>query len=113
MARHLCLIRNCLGVLTRIECHVHPVAGGKGLWTLLCAAGMYTGQPSTIRAQGPFHGPCAAEEVLVAITASLLDQGYRASLEPAIWRLHLQAELRRVNAGFGHRTGGHQFHPET
>ncbi len=40
MVRDLCLIRHCLGIVTRIECEVRPLADGRGLWTLLCAAGM-------------------------------------------------------------------------
>ena len=40
MSRSLCLTRHCLGMITRIECEVRPLAGEQGLWTLLCAAGM-------------------------------------------------------------------------
>ena len=64
MSRSLCLTRHCLGMITRIECEVRPLAGEQGLWTLLCAAGMAAGQPSMIKAQGPFCGPCVAEQVL-------------------------------------------------
>lgn len=50
MPRNLCLIRPCLGLTTRIECVVRPLAGENGLWTLLCAAGMSGSQPSAIKA---------------------------------------------------------------
>ena len=113
MARDLCLIRHCLGIVTRIECEVRPLADGRGLWTLLCAAGMNAAQPSTIKAQGPFHGPLQAEGVLAAIATNLVDQGYRECPGPAIWRLHLQAELRRQQAEHGRHLGDCQFRPET
>ena len=60
MPRSLCLTRQCLGLTTRIECEICPLAGGQGLWMLLCAAGRSAAQPSEIRAQGPFHGPFVA-----------------------------------------------------
>ncbi len=56
MSRTLCLTRQCLGLVTRIECVILPLAGDNGLWTLICAAGISGTQPSAIRAQGPFHG---------------------------------------------------------
>lgn len=99
MARNLILIRNCVGVRTRIECEIRPLADGSGLWTLLCAAGMDAAQPSAIKAQGPFHGACVAEGLLDSISKSLALQGYEPSSGQPIWCLHLQAELRRVNAG--------------
>ncbi|WP_437881831.1 hypothetical protein [Pseudomonas sp. LRF_L74] len=99
MSRSLCLIRHFLGLTTRIECQIRPLAGGRGLWTLLCAAGMSGSQPSEIRAQGPFHGPFVAESILQSIAECLVQQGYQASEEPLIWDLHLHAELRRLNAG--------------
>ena len=40
MSRSLNLTRHCLGLDTRIECVVLPLAGNNGLWTLICAAGM-------------------------------------------------------------------------
>lgn len=113
MARDLCLIRHCLGIVTRIECEVRPLADGRGLWTLLCAAGMNAAQPSAIKAQGPFHGALQAEGVLAAIATNLVDQGYRECPGPAIWRLHLQAELRRQQAEYGRHLGDCQFRPET
>ncbi len=113
MARDLCLIRHCLGIVTRIECEVRPLADGRGLWTLLCAAGMNAAQPSAIKAQGPFHGALQAEGVLAAIATNLIDQGYRVCPDPAIWRLHLQAELRRQQAEHGRHLGDCQFRPET
>lgn len=113
MAHELCLIRQCLGVVARIECQVRPLAGDKGLWTLLFAAGMQASQPSAVKAQGPFHGPREAEAVLDAVARNLSDQGYEPCLEPAIWRLHLQAELRRINAEHLRHPGDCLFHPET
>ena len=112
MSRRLCLTRQCLGLETRIECVIRPLAGEKGLWTLLCAAGMARCQPSTIKAQGPFHGPLVAEAVLAAIADNLALLGYAESSEPAIWSLHLQAELRRVNAERGRHLGDYQFRPD-
>lgn len=97
MARSLILIRNCMGLCTRIECEIRPLEGGRDLWTLLCAAGMADAQPSAIKAQGPFHGASVAEGLLASVTDSLALQGYEQSSEQPIWRLHLQAELRRLN----------------
>lgn len=101
MPHNLCLNRQCLGLVTRIECAIRPLAGGNGLWTLLCAAGWPDGQPTAIKVQGPFHGPAMAESVLQAIADNLVGQGYRESDDPSIWQLHMQAELRRVNANQG------------
>jgi len=112
MSRNLILTRNCSGVRTRIECEIRPLAGERGLWTLLCAAGMDAAQPSVIKAQGPFHGPCVAEGLLLSIARSLALQGYEQAAEPAIWCLHLQAELRRLNAERCCHLGDFQFHPE-
>ncbi|MEN0108099.1 MAG: hypothetical protein AAGC84_16975 [Pseudomonas sp.] len=113
MPRSLCLTRHCLGLITRIECVVRPLAGENGLWVLICGAGMAASQPSAIKTQGPFHGPFVAEEVLAAIADNLAELGYRQSDDPSIWCLHLQAELRRVNAARSHRLGDCQFGPET
>ncbi|UTH32865.1 hypothetical protein [Ectopseudomonas hydrolytica] len=113
MPRSLCLTRQCLGLVTRIECMIRPLAGDNGRWTLLCAAGMSGAQPSAIRAQGPFYGPHAAEGVLAAIAESLLQQGYAECCEPPIWHLHLQAELRRVNGERHSHFTPFQHHPET
>jgi hypothetical protein len=112
MARKLCLTRDYTGLCTRIECEVRPLAGNRGLWTLLCAAGMSAAQPSVIKAQGPFHGPLAAESVLAEIAQSLLQHGYRPSPGEAIWCLHLQAELRRLNADCRCGSVEQVFHPE-
>lgn len=113
MPRSLCLTRQCLGLVTRIECVIKPLAGDNGRWTPLCAAGMSGAQPSAIKAQGPFYGPSVAEGVLTAIAESLVLQGYVECYEPPIWCLHLQAELRRVN-GERHSHGGvFQPQPET
>jgi len=106
MPHNLCLNRQCLGLVTRIECAIRPLAGGNGLWTLLCAAGLADGQPSAIKVQGPFHGPAMAESVLQAIADNLVGQGYRESDDPSIWQLHMQAELRRVNANQGRFLSG-------
>ncbi|WP_405119030.1 hypothetical protein [Pseudomonas leptonychotis] len=113
MPRSLNLTRHCLGLDTRIECVVLPLAGNAGLWTLICAAGMSGAQPSTIKAQGPFRGPCAAQSILADIAESLHGMGYELSTDVPIWRLHIQAELRRLNAERGHHVGDFQFQPET
>ena len=112
MSRSLCLPRQCLGLVTRIECAVLPLAGEKGLWTLICAAGMSGAQPSTIKAQGPFYGPFVAEGVLVSIAESLAAQGYGICDELPIWRIHIQAELRRLNGARCRNLGDYQFKPE-
>jgi hypothetical protein len=54
--RNLSLTRQCLGLVTRIECSIRPLAGDNGMWTLLFAAGMAGEQPSAIKAQGRFMG---------------------------------------------------------
>lgn len=113
MPRSLCLTRQCLGLVTRIECEIRPLACGNGLWTLLCAAGMSGAQPSAIKAQGPFHGPLVAESVLASIGENLAEQGYVECFEVPIWRLHLQGELRRLNGERGRHLGDYQFRPET
>ena len=95
--RNLSLTRQCLGLVTRIECSIRPLAGDTGMWTLLFAAGMEGEQPSAIKAQGPFHGPLVAESVLNAIVDSLTLHGYQVADDPQIWCLHLQAQLRRIN----------------
>ena len=113
MPRSLCLTRQCLGLVTRIECVVLSLAGERGLWTLLCAAGMSGSQPSAIKSQGPFHGPFVAEGVLDAIAESLAVQGYEECTELPIWRLHAQAELRRLNGERSRHLGNYQFKPES
>jgi hypothetical protein len=113
MPRTMILTRNCSGIRTRIECEIRLLAGGRGLWTLLCAAGMNDAQPSTIKAQGPFHGPCVAEGLLESIATSLALQGYEPADGPAIWRLHIQAELRKLNAESCCHPGDFQFRPES
>ncbi|HEX5842031.1 MAG TPA: hypothetical protein VFY62_06100 [Pseudomonas sp.] len=113
MSRSLNLTRHCLGLDTRIECMVLPLAGDTGLWTLICAAGMAGAQPSAIKAQGPFHGPQVAEGVLAEIAESLLGMGYGECTDVPIWRLHIQAELRRVNGERGRHLGNYQFQPES
>lgn len=113
MLRSLNLTRHCLGLDTRIECVVLPLAGNNGFWTLICAAGMAGAQPSTIKAQGPFHGAFAALSILTDIAENLQSMGYEQSTDMPIWRLHIQAELRRLNAERGHHLGGYQFQPET
>lgn len=97
MSRSLCLTHDFLGVTTRIEFTVLPLAGEQGLWTLICVAGLAARQPSAVKAQGPFHGPLVVEQLLEDIAESLAEQGYVACHEPPIWRLHAQAQLRRLN----------------
>lgn len=100
MSRSLCLTRQCLGLVTRIECSIRPLNGENGLWTLLFAAGMTGEQPTAIKAQGPFAGPQAAETVLSAIVDSLTLHGYSVrEQDPQIWSLHLQAQWRKVCGG--------------
>ncbi|WP_027896620.1 hypothetical protein [Zestomonas thermotolerans] len=101
MSRSLCLTRQCLGLVTRIECAVRPLSGESGLWTLICAAGIAGNQPTAVKAQGPFPGPCVAESVLDAIVENLLAMGYEITADSSIWCLHIQAELRRVRASRG------------
>ncbi|MEG5264750.1 hypothetical protein TRP66_10645 [Pseudomonas sp. JDS28PS106] len=98
MSRSLCLTRQCLGLMTRIECAVRPLGGGNGTWMLLFAAGMSGEQPSAIKSQGPFTGLPAAEAVLTAIAESLALHGYQMTDDVPIWSLHLQSELRRINS---------------
>jgi hypothetical protein len=111
MLRHFCLTRRSPGIVTRIECAIRPLAGGQGLWTLLCAAGLSAAQPSAVKAQGPFHGVGEAEAVLEEIVENLQRQGYQPVDEPSIWCLHLQAELRRQNAERGHPSGDFRLVP--
>jgi hypothetical protein len=99
MTRNLCLTRQCLGLVTRIECSIRPLAGDSGMWTLLFAAGMAGEQPSTVKSQGPFHGPLVAETILESIVESLTLHGYQLANDPQIWCLHLQAYLRLLNGG--------------
>ena len=105
MSRNLCLTRQCLGLVTRIECAIKPLAGDNGMWTLLFAAGMAGEQPSAIKTQGPFHGPVAAESILDTIVESLTMHGYELANDPQIWSLHLQAQLRQINGGRGRPVG--------
>ena len=102
MTRELILTRQYCGVVTRIECIIRPLAGAQGLWSLVCAAGMDGLQPSEVRAQGPFHGRGAGEDVLSGIVSRLISQGYRLREGLGIWQLHLHRELRRENAARGH-----------
>jgi hypothetical protein len=112
MLPSLCLTRQYLGVVTRIECAVRPLAGDQGLWTVLCVAGMDAVQPSLINAQGPFCGPCAAQEILAGIADSLQAQGYQLVGDVPIWRLHMQAKMRRLNGLSGALKLDFQSHPE-
>lgn len=113
MPRTLSLTRQCLGLVTRIECRIRPLAGDTGMWTLLFAAGMAGEQPSAIKAQGPFHGPFVAESVLSAIVDSLTLHGYQVADDPQIWCVHLQAQLRRINGERVHHVGDLHSNPET
>ena len=101
MTHSLSLTRQCLGLETRIECIIRPVAGDAGHWALLFAAGMEGEQPTAIKAQGPFHGAQAAESVLEAIVDSLTLHGYRLKHDPRIWDIHLHGQLRKINANRG------------
>ena len=98
MPRSLCLTRQCLGLMTRIECSVRPLCDESGRWMLLFAAGMSGEQPSALKSQGPFNGLPAAEAVLTAIAESLALHGYQLTDDLPIWSLHLQGELRRINS---------------
>ena len=111
MSHSLCLNRQCLGLVTRIECSLRPLSGGNGLWTLLCAAGIEGSQPTAIKAQGPFHGLRKAESVLQAIASNLQKQGYAESDSPSIWQLHMHAELRKVNANQARFLSGWESRP--
>ena len=97
MSRNICLTRQCLGLETRIECSIRPLAGNTGMWTLLFAAGLSGEQPTTIKSQGPFFGPLVAEAILESIVESLTLHGYRLADAPQIWCLHVQAQLRQIN----------------
>ncbi|SHM94545.1 hypothetical protein [Phytopseudomonas punonensis] len=112
MSRSLCLTRHYLGVTTRIECTVLPLAGEQGLWTLICIAGMSARQPTAIKAQGPFHGPLVVEHLLDDIAESLAAQGYEPCEEPLIWQLHAQAQLRRLNGTGGGSRAATQSWPD-
>jgi len=52
-----------------------------------------------------------AESVLAAIADNLMGQGYCESEDPSIWQLHMQAELRRVNANQARFLGGWESRP--
>ncbi|MDP3846260.1 MAG: hypothetical protein Q8R10_07515 [Pseudomonas sp.] len=112
MSPTLCLTRQYLGVVTRIECAVRPLVGNQGHWVVLCVAGMDGQQPSVVNAQGPFCGPFAAEEILAGITVSLQMQGYRQAFDVPIWSLHMQAKMRQLNGLRGHASVDFQSHPE-
>ena len=112
MSPSLCLTRQYLGVITRIECVVRPLAGDQGLWVVLCVAGMDGQQPSVVNAQGPFCGPCVAQEILCGITASLQTQGYRQAFDVPIWSLHMQAKMRQLNGPHTRSLVDYQSHPE-
>ncbi|PXC03074.1 hypothetical protein C0043_33120, partial [Pseudomonas aeruginosa] len=61
----------------------------------------------------PFHGPLVAEGVLQAIADCLAQQGYIEAVDPPIWRLHLQGELRRLNGERRPHVGDYLFRPES
>lgn len=112
MSRTITLIRPCLGLVTRIECEIKPLGQEQSLWTLLCAAGLNGQQPTAIKAQGPFHGPKAAEGVMTAIAENLVEQGYIQVEETQIWRLHMQSELRKMNGERAHQQVRFQVGPD-
>ncbi|KPW55359.1 Uncharacterized protein ALO82_02711 [Pseudomonas syringae pv. broussonetiae] len=99
MQRSLCLTRECMGLMTRIECVIRPIPHDGGQWMVLFAAGMAEEQPSAIKSQGPFNGLPAAQAVLTSIIESLSLHGYQCADDVPIWTLHIQAELRRINSG--------------
>ncbi|MBP1146685.1 hypothetical protein JOE33_003608 [Pseudomonas sp. PvP027] len=49
MQRSLCLTRECMGLMTRIECVIRPLPHDSGQWMVLFAAGMAEEQPSAIK----------------------------------------------------------------
>lgn len=98
MSRSLCLSRQCLGLVTRIECTVRSLSDNSGRWVVLCAAGLDAAQPSAVRVLGPFQGACAAEQVMCEIGRNLQQQGYTSGSQPMIWQLHLRAALGRPAA---------------
>ena len=102
VSRDICLIRQCLGLSTRIEIIVRPMPTQQGLWTLVCAAGIHGEQPSSVKAQGPFYGLAEAQRVVEGVYDSLSLQGYDVSNDPGIWRIHLMGEYRRFTGGVGH-----------
>ena len=92
MSRNLCLTRQCLGLVTRIECSVRPLAGNTGMWTLLFAAGLAGEQPTTIKSQGPFPGPSAAETILESIVEIMNLHGKQLADDPQNCCLHVHAQ---------------------
>jgi len=113
MSSHLCLEHRYAGVVTRIEGLARPLDEHGGPWYLLLAAGLDDCQPSFIHSQGPFYGACAAREGLALIAAELLRMGYGEAPAPPCWRLHLQAELRRLARGGGVGTEHRRSNPES
>ncbi|KPZ20448.1 Uncharacterized protein ALO38_00662 [Pseudomonas coronafaciens pv. zizaniae] len=98
MQRSLCLTRECMGLMTRIECVIRPLPRDNAQWIVLLAAGVAEEQPSAVRFQGPFPGLPCARSVLTAIVENLSVQGYQCLDDVPIWVLHMQAELRRINS---------------
>ena len=80
---------------------------------MLFAAGLSGTQPSSVKAQGPFRGPLAAGRVLDEVATTLAGLGYQACADMPIWRLHLQAELRRLNGPRLCRPGNCEPQPES
>ncbi|WP_440830706.1 hypothetical protein ACTABV_01040 [Pseudomonas fragariae (ex Marin et al. 2024)] len=98
MPRSLCLTRECMGLMTRIECVIRPLPHDNGQWMVFFAAGMAEEQPSAIKSPGPFKGLPAAQTVLTSVIESLSLHGYQCADEVPIWTLHIQAELRRIDS---------------
>ncbi|KWS10182.1 hypothetical protein AL064_14065 [Pseudomonas syringae pv. syringae] len=98
MPRSLCLTRECMGLMTRIECVIRPLPHDNGQWMVFFAAGMAEEQPSAIKSQGPFKGLPAAQMVLTSVIESLSLHGYQCADDVPIWTLHIQAELRRIDS---------------
>ncbi|AAY39288.1 PA4575 family protein [Pseudomonas syringae] len=98
MPRSLCLTRECMGLMTRIECVIRPLPHDNRQWMVFFAAGMAEEQPSAIKSQGPFKGLPAAQTVLTSVIESLSLHGYQCADDVPIWTLHIQAELRRIDS---------------
>ncbi|WP_116865967.1 hypothetical protein [Pseudomonas syringae] len=98
MPRSLCFTRECMGLMTRIECVIRPLPHDNGQWMVFFAAGMAEEQPSAIKSQGPFKGLPAAQTVLTSVIESLSLHGYQCADDVPIWTLHIQAELRRIDS---------------
>lgn len=96
MQRSLCLTRECMGLMTRIECVIRPLPHDGGQWMVLFAAGMAEEQPSAIKSQGPFNGLPAAQAVLTSIIESLSLHGYQCADDVPICKVHIGTDRKSV-----------------